>query len=200
MIDIEKIDWDKMDGLVPAVVQDVTTRRVLMLGYMNRDALAKTQESNRITFYSRSKQRLWEKGETSGNYLILDELKLDCDGDALLVLARPHGPVCHKGTDTCFDEKNKRAFLAQLEAVIDNRFEHMPKDSYITELAKAGIERMAQKVGEEGVEVALAAVSDDNDKLREESADLLFHMMVLWRAAGIKLSDVEGVLAERHGE
>jgi phosphoribosyl-ATP pyrophosphohydrolase/phosphoribosyl-AMP cyclohydrolase len=193
-------DFAKMpDGLVPAVVQDPHTRRVLMLGYMNADALAETRATGRVTFYSRSKQRLWTKGETSGHYLALRGLRLDCDGDALLVLAEPHGPVCHTGADTCWGETNESTgFLHHLEAIIDSRRSAAPETSYTARLLGRDIAKIAQKVGEEAVETIIEALRDDRERLLEESADLLFHLLVLWAAKGIELKEVEAVLEERN--
>jgi phosphoribosyl-ATP pyrophosphohydrolase/phosphoribosyl-AMP cyclohydrolase len=198
MIKSEHIDWQKTGGLIPAIVQDARTRCVLMLGYMNEEAFLKTQETGHVTFFSRTKQRLWVKGETSGNYLELEGMKLDCDGDTLLVAARPVGPVCHTGAETCFDEKNEADFLDELEQIIDTRRAAGAKESYVAGLMKAGLSRMAQKVGEEGVEVALAGTEKDRSKLREESADLLFHLLVLLRASGLGLADIRETLKARH--
>jgi phosphoribosyl-AMP cyclohydrolase / phosphoribosyl-ATP pyrophosphohydrolase len=203
MIDVTKIDWGKMGGLVPAIVQSAMDGRVLMLGYMNEEALRRTIENGKATFFSRSKQRLWIKGETSGNFLMVKSIRLDCDGDALLLTAKPTGPVCHRGTATCFDEGEESAipslaFLAQLEAIIEARSGADPKESYTARLFGEGIERCAQKVGEEGVEVAMAALGESKEKLKEESADLIFHLMVLLRRADLSLSDVVDILKKRH--
>ncbi len=202
MIKKEKIDWQKGDGLVPAIVQDKVTRRVLMLGYMNEKAFDQTIETGLVTFFSRLQNKIWVKGETSGNLLSLEEIKIDCDSDTLLVLARPAGPVCHKGTDTCFEQENDASFsfLSQLEGIIEARGKASPKDSYVAQLLAEGISRMAQKVGEEGVEVALAAVEGKKEKIREEAADLLFHLLVLLRASGLELADINATLAARHGK
>lgn len=194
------LDFDKGDGLIPALVQDAETCEFLMLGYMNQAAVAATQSTGRVTFFSRSRQCLWTKGETSGNFLQVVELAADCDRDAVLVLARPVGPVCHLGTRTCFGDQSRPplAFLGRLERLIAQRFEDRPAGSYTTRLFESGIHRMAQKVGEEGVETALAATLDD-DSIVDESADLLYHLLVLLRARGNGLDDVIGRLAERHG-
>jgi phosphoribosyl-ATP pyrophosphohydrolase/phosphoribosyl-AMP cyclohydrolase len=191
------IDWSK--GLIPAIVQDVDTGLVLMLGYMNADALAATVESGRVTFYSRSKQRLWTKGESSGHLLMLQSLHLDCDGDTLLVLARPHGPTCHNGTTTCFGDfpGPEVAFLGALSRLVEQRHRDRPDGSYTTKLFDAGTRRMAQKVGEEGVETALAAVAQGADDLLAEASDLVFHLLVLLRDRGLGLADVARTLQAR---
>lgn len=198
------IDYDKTGGLVPAIIQDADTGTVLMLGYMNREALEKTQESGRVTFYSRSKQRLWTKGESSGNYLEFVEYHVDCDGDALLVKARPQGPVCHTGTDTCWSQPNHsgHAFLAQLEAVIAQRKASLGTESksYVASLFEKGVPKIAQKVGEEAVETVIEAMDNNPDLFLGESADLVFHLLVLLQAKGFTLKDVLGVLEARHRE
>jgi phosphoribosyl-ATP pyrophosphohydrolase/phosphoribosyl-AMP cyclohydrolase len=200
---IESFDWGKGEGLLPAVVQDAVNGRVLMLGYMNREALRKTLGEKRVTFYSRSKQRLWTKGETSGNYLHLVDAAVDCDNDTLLITARPEGPTCHKGTDSCFGDAieitaTQLAFLAQLESVIEKRVSERPEGSYTARLWSEGKTRIAQKVGEEGVEVALAAVTQGDDKLVGEAADLLFHLALLLKSRDLSLRDVVAELARRH--
>ncbi|MFT3762915.1 MAG: bifunctional phosphoribosyl-AMP cyclohydrolase/phosphoribosyl-ATP diphosphatase HisIE [Pseudoxanthomonas sp.] len=192
------LDWGKGDGLLPAIVQDADTLRVLMLGYMNAEALAATRESGRVTFYSRSKQRLWTKGESSGHFLDLVEIKVDCDSDTLLVLARPHGPTCHLGRASCFPEA-PGDFLAALDALVASREQERPAGSYTTRLFESGVRRIAQKVGEEGVETALAGVAQEDAALLGESADLLYHLIVLLRARGLSLADAVAVLRERHG-
>jgi phosphoribosyl-ATP pyrophosphohydrolase/phosphoribosyl-AMP cyclohydrolase len=197
---MEAIDFDKMpDGLVPAVVQDAQSGAVLMLGYMNAEALETTRLTQRVTFYSRSKQRLWQKGETSGNTLQLVDILVDCDGDALLVKAIPAGPVCHTGADTCWGEENSGpSFLKTLEGIIAERSQADPATSYTARLRAAGIAKMAQKVGEEAVETVIEALGNQQDKFVEESADLMFHFLVLLAAKGVALSDVEVVLKARH--
>lgn len=187
-------------GLVPAIIQDVATKQVLMLGYMNKEALQKTIESKRVTFFSRSKQRLWTKGETSGNFLTLVSIKNDCDQDTLLVTVNPNGPTCHTGTDTCWNDKNQMeyGFLTTLEKVINNRFEHPDEGSYVNSLIKKGINKIAQKVGEEAVEVVIEAKDSNDALILEESADLLFHYLILLRAKGFGLQDVVNVLEKRH--
>ncbi len=194
--DPETLAWDKQGGLVPAVVQDADTQRVLMLGYMDRDALETTLASGRVTFFSRSRQRLWTKGETSGHVLELVRLEADCDRDTLLVQARPRGPTCHLGTSSCFMQAPAAA-LAELENLIETRERERPPGSYTTTLFEAGIARIAQKVGEEGVETALAAVTADDAALTGEAADLVYHLLVLLRARGLGFADVAKVLASR---
>ena len=197
------IDFSKFaDGLVPAIIQDARTKNVLMLGYMNEEAYTKTIETKRVTFYSRSKERLWTKGETSKNYLDLVDLKVDCDQDSILVFAEPVGPICHLGTDTCWGERNvpNYGFFSHLEEVIRDRKDNPESnpDSYVASLFKKGINKVAQKVGEEAVEVVIEA-KDDNDLLfLNESADLIFHLMVLLRAKGFGLRSVEKTLIARH--
>ena len=194
---MENLDWAKGNGLLPVVVQDADSLRVLMLGYMNAEALAATRASGYVTFFSRSKQRLWTKGESSGHFLDLVDIRSDCDDDTLLVLARPHGPTCHLGRVSCFPDA-PGAFLAELDALIAQRKRERPQGSYTTTLFEAGVRRVAQKVGEEGVETALAAVAQDDAALLGESADLLYHLTVLLRSRGLSLEDAVAVLRERH--
>ncbi len=191
-------DWSK--GLIPAIVQDADSGLVLMLGYMNEEALAQTRRSGHVTFYSRSKQRLWTKGESSGHFLALVSVAVDCDADTLLVLARPQGPTCHNGTTTCFGEfpGPDIAFLGELAKLIEARHRERPAGSYTTKLFDAGTRRIAQKVGEEGVETALAAVAQDADALLGEAADLIYHLTVLLRDKSLGLADVAAKLRERH--
>jgi phosphoribosyl-ATP pyrophosphohydrolase/phosphoribosyl-AMP cyclohydrolase len=195
-----KLDWAKGGGLVPAIVQHCMTGEVLMLGYMNAEALAATRASGFVTFWSRSRQRLWKKGETSGNVLFAVSIRVDCDGDTLLIEADPQGPTCHLGTSSCFGEGARPpfAFLAELDALIAQRNAERPAGSYTTKLFEAGIRRIAQKVGEEGVETALAAVAQGDAALQGEAADLVYHLLVLLRARGLSLVDVAAVLAQRH--
>ena len=193
------VNYNK-NGLVPAIVQDAQTKTVLMLGYMNKEALEITQKSKRVTFFSRSKNRIWTKGEDSGNFLNLKSLKIDCDGDTLLIKASPEGPTCHKGTDTCWEEKNTQdfGFLSDLEQVISNR-KHSPNDaSYVSSLFEKGINKIAQKVGEEAVETVIEAKDQNDELFLEESADLLFHYLILLQAKGYCLSDIVNVLKSRH--
>lgn len=196
------IDFSKYsDGLVPAIVQDNETDKVLMLGFMNQEAFAKTQETGKVTFYSRSKQRLWTKGEESGNFLNLKSLLVDCDNDTILVKADPVGPVCHTGADTCWNEKNTNDhFLQHLENVIEQRKQVAPDKSYVASLFKKGINKIAQKVGEEAVEVVIEAKDNDADLFLNESADLLFHYLILLNAKGYKLQDVIEILQKRHAK
>lgn len=198
--DVDQLDWDKSNGLLPAIVQHYLTGEVLMLGYMNAQALAQTQASGHVTFYSRSKQRLWTKGETSGHVLRLKSIRADCDADTLLVQADPQGPTCHKGTTSCFGDAMQPplGFLAQLDALVASRKAELPEGSYTTRLFHGGTRRIAQKVGEEGVEMALAAVAQEDDEFLSEAADLIFHLTVLLRARGFGLADVTQVLIERH--
>ena len=197
---LHSLDWAKGDSLLPAIVQHWLSGEVLMLGYMNAEALAQTQASGKVTFYSRSKQRLWTKGESSGHVLTLKSIHIDCDADTLLVQAEPHGPTCHLGTSSCFGEavQPPLGFLAELDALVAQRHVERPEGSYTTSLFEGGIRRMAQKVGEEGIETALAAVAQDDAELLGESADLIFHLTVVLRARGLSLTDVAALLAKRH--
>jgi phosphoribosyl-ATP pyrophosphohydrolase/phosphoribosyl-AMP cyclohydrolase len=198
-----ELDWDKMNGLVPAVIQDAGGGAVLMLGYMNREALHATQATGRVTFWSRSKGRLWTKGETSGHFLQVEAIAVDCDGDSLLILAHPTGPVCHLGTATCWGNGAPRsraeshAFLGELEATIAERVASRPPGSYTTRLLDQGLTRVAQKVGEEGVELALAAVTQNDAQILGEAADLVYHMLVLLKAKGLSLAEVAETLRSR---
>ncbi len=197
-----KIDFDKSpDGLVPAIVQDATTKNVLMLGYMNSEALQKTKETQKVTFFSRSKQRLWTKGEESGNSLELVDIKVDCDKDTLLVMANPLGPTCHKGTGTCWGEENTSTygFLSQLEAIIASRKEkRQDEKSYVASLFRKGINKIAQKVGEEAVETVIEAKDNNDELFLNESADLLFHLLILLKAKDFELHDIVNILQGRH--
>ena len=201
--DLSRVDFKKGAGLVPAIIQHADTGAVLMLGYMNAAALAATQTRGRVVFYSRSRQALWEKGATSGHTLIVEAIYTDCDADTLLITARPLGPACHEGTDTCFGDApltgaSRLGFLPQLAAIIAQRATESSDVSYTAKLFKDGTKRIAQKVGEEGVEVALAAVGETDDKLVSEAADLLFHLMVLLKSRKLTLDDVVDQLAARH--
>lgn len=193
-------DFDKMpDGLIPAIVQDARTAAVLMLGYLNAEALEKTRQSGLVTFFSRSKQRLWTKGEESGNVLRLRSILLDCDSDTFLIRAEPAGPVCHTGADTCWNQPNEAPdFLHQLENIIRHRRETAPEGSYTAQLFASGIAKMAQKVGEEAVETVIEALGQDRERMLNESADLLYHLLVLFAAKDIRLEEVENVLLARH--
>ncbi|CAM2923992.1 bifunctional phosphoribosyl-AMP cyclohydrolase/phosphoribosyl-ATP diphosphatase HisIE [Vibrio neptunius] len=198
----ERINWDKVDGLVPAIVQDFQSSQVLMMGYMNQDALAKTGETGQVTFFSRTKQRLWTKGETSGNVLQLVNMQLDCDNDTLLVKVNPIGPTCHLGNTTCWgvdpQEESQMVWLHQLEQLLAARKSADPDSSYTANLYSRGTKRISQKVGEEGVEVALAATSGDKAELVCESADLVYHLLVLLQDQGLSINDVINKLKERH--
>ena len=189
------------DGLLPAIVQDAQTLKVLMLGYMNQEALVKTQSSGKVTFYSRSKQRLWTKGEESGNFLKLVSVKVDCDKDTLLITSSPEGPTCHLGTDTCWGEDNASGFsyVKELEAVIEDRQKNPSKESYISSLFEKGIHKIAQKVGEESVETVIEAVAGNDQLFIDEAADLFFHYLILLKSKGKSLKDVLSVLEERKG-
>ena len=195
--DIDSLDWAKSDGLLPAIIQHAVTGRVLMLGYMNRAAYDATLECGEAVFFSRSRKQLWRKGETSGNVLRVVEIRADCDHDTLLLRAEPAGPTCHLGTRSCFGEPVTATLLDELESVIEARLTERPEDSYVARLAAAGVSRAAQKVGEEGVETALAAVTRDGEGLASEAADLVFHLLVLLRICGISLQDVLEKLADR---
>ncbi len=199
MIQIEQIDFSKGDGLIPAVIQDVNTLQVLMLGYMNEEAFRKTNLEGRVTFFSRTKNRLWTKGEESGNYLNVTELSIDCDNDTLLIKVDPIGPTCHKGTKTCWGENETTSFgvIAALEKTITKRWESESTESYVASLKQKGTHKIAQKVGEEAVEVVIEALRTDNHLLLEESADLLFHYLLLLKAKGYSLNDVLSVLKGR---
>ena len=190
-----------MDGLVPAIIQDATTKNVLMLGFMNEEAYQKTLELKRVTFFSRTKKRLWTKGEESGNFLNVVDIKLDCDNDTLLILVNPEGPVCHKGTDTCWGEKNEAnplLFLSELQDFIETRYKEMPEGSYTTSLFKDGINRMAQKVGEEALEAVIEACNGTNERLVYEGSDLFYHLVVLLTSKGLRIEDIARELEQRH--
>lgn len=196
-----EIDFNKMNGLVPAIVQDAQTKTVLMLGYMNEEAYRKTIETGKVTFWSRSRNTLWTKGETSGNYLNLADIKVDCDNDTLLVKANPDGPTCHKGTDTCWGEsntKNPLLFLTELQDFIEKRHEEMPEGSYTTSLFKDGLNRMAQKVGEEALELVIEACNGTDERLIYEGSDMLYHLIVLLTSKGLRIEEMASELAERH--
>lgn len=196
-----EIDFEKMGGLVPAIIQDADTAKVLMLGFMNREAYEKTLETGKVTFFSRTRQRLWTKGEESGNFLHLVSLSVDCDQDTLLIQARPEGPVCHTGTDTCWGEKNERPvlFLQELQDFIRTRHTEMPEGSYTTSLFCSGVNKMAQKVGEEAVETVIEACNGTDDRLIYESADLIYHLIVLLTSKGYGIEDIARELKVRHG-
>ena len=195
------IDFEKMNGLVPAIIQDNTTRNVLMLGYMNREAYEKTLATGKVTFWSRSRNCLWAKGETSGNFLNLVDIKVDCDNDTLLVRVNPTGPACHLGTDTCWGETNDAnplLFLTELQDFINKRHEEMPEGSYTTSLFKDGLNRMAQKVGEEALEAVIEATNGTNDRLIYEASVMFYHLIVLLTSKGLRIEDIAKELKERH--
>ena len=202
-MNIDNLAWEKMDGLIPAIVQDFFDGRVLMQGFMNKAALETTLDTGKVTFWSRSREQIWTKGETSGHTLDLVDIHPDCDGDCLLVRAHPEGSTCHLGTLTCFDSEEKvmpeLTFLTELERVIADRDENRPEGSYTTSLLESGIKRIAQKVGEEGVETALAAAAGEDDELLNESADLIYHLLVLLRSRKLELGTLVEVLKVRHG-
>lgn len=198
-LDTATLDWDKVDGLMPVIVQDAVTLRVLMLGYMDREALETSRDSGKVTFFSRTRKRLWTKGETSGNHLELVDIRVDCDADTLLVTAVPHGPTCHTGSTSCFSAAPGN-FLGALDALIKQREHDRPLNSYTTKLFEKGARHIAQKVGEEGVETALAGVVQRDEDLLGESADLLFHLIVLLRMRGLSLDDAVAVLEARHAK
>jgi phosphoribosyl-ATP pyrophosphohydrolase/phosphoribosyl-AMP cyclohydrolase len=194
-----KPDFSKYpDGLIPAIIQDASTNKVLMLGFMNAESFAKTQSEKCVTFFSRSKNRLWTKGEESGNFLDVKDILLDCDNDTFLIKVNPKGPVCHKGTDTCWDESNKSNFIFELEKIIQSRKNADPESSYTANLFSLGINKVAQKVGEEAVEVVIEAKDNNKELFLNESADLLFHYLVLLTAKGYELKDVVEILEKRH--
>ncbi len=199
--DISKIDFNKMDGLIPAIIQDAETQNVLMLGFMNEDSLAKTQEIGKVTFFSRSKNRLWTKGEESGNFLNVVSIAVDCDNDTLLIKVNPVGPVCHLGDDTCFEEPNSGndiQFLSYLQDFIDKRKAEMPEGSYTTSLFKEGTRKITQKVGEEAVETIIGAMANDDENFIYEAGDLLYHLIVLLTHKGHRIEDVVKELKKRH--
>lgn len=193
-------NFEKGNGLVPAIIQDEMTNKVLMLGYMNEEALTKTKKIGKVTFFSRSKNRLWTKGETSENYLLVKDIKMDCDQDTILIKATPKGPTCHTGADTCFNELNTQQsdFLFQLEKIISDRKEYPSEKSYTSSLFKSGINKIAQKVGEEATEVVIDAMDNNRERLKEETADLLYHLLVLLVEKEISLSEVSELLEKRH--
>lgn len=197
------IDFEKMNGLVPAIIQDAETKNVLMLGFMNEEAYNKTLETKKVTFYSRTRKCLWTKGETSGNYLNLVDMKVDCDNDTLLVKVHPQGPTCHKGTDTCWGETNNTdtnplLFLSELQDFIEKRHEEMPEGSYTTSLFKDGLNRMAQKVGEEALELVIEACNGTDERMIYEGSDMLYHLIVLLTSKGLRIEQMAKELQERH--
>jgi phosphoribosyl-AMP cyclohydrolase / phosphoribosyl-ATP pyrophosphohydrolase len=194
------IDFNKGNGLVPVVIQDDNTLQVLMVGYMNKEAFEKTGNEKKVTFFSRSKNRLWTKGETSGNYLFVKEIFADCDNDSILIKVNPAGPVCHTGSTSCFNEETGKGFIYKLEQIINQRIENDANDSYTNKLYKRGINKIAQKVGEEAVELIIEAKDENIDLFKNEAADLLYHMLILLKTKGIDLKTVEEVLQQRHNQ
>ena len=194
------IDFEKMDGLVPAIIQDDKTLKVLMLGFMNEEAYQQTVKTGKVTFWSRTKNRLWTKGETSGNFLNVVDIKADCDNDTLLIKVNPVGPVCHTGADTCWNEKNDNPimFLTELQRFIEKRHEEMPEGSYTTSLFKDGLSRMTQKVGEEAVELIIESMKGDNERMIYEASDMFYHLIVLLTSKGLSIEDIAKELIERH--
>lgn len=194
------LDFNKMNGLIPAIIQDDKTQKVLMLGFMNEEAYDKTLKTGKVTFWSRTKNVLWTKGETSGNYLNVVSIKADCDNDTLLIKVNPDGPVCHTGTDTCWGEENDNpmAFLSELQRFIEKRHEEMPEGSYTTSLFQSGVGRMAQKVGEEAVESVIEAMAGNDERLIYEASDMIYHLMVLLTSKGLKIEDLAVELQKRH--
>ena len=195
-----ELDFEKMNGLIPTIIQDNYTQKVLMLGFMNKEAYEKTMNTGKVTFFSRTKNRLWTKGEESGNFLHVVSVKADCDNDTLLIMVHPEGPVCHKGTDTCWGDKNEQdiMFLKELQDFIDRRRQEMPEKSYTTSLFNSGVNKMAQKVGEEAVETILEACNGTDERLIYEGADLLYHLIVLLTYKGYRIEDLARELKERH--
>ena len=195
-----ELDFEKMNGLIPAIIQDNYTQKVLLLGFLNKEAYEKTMETGKVTFFSRTKNRLWTKGEESGNFLHVVSVKADCDNDTLLIMVHPEGPVCHKGTDTCWGDKNEQdiMFLKELQDFIDRRRQEMPEKSYTTSLFNSGVNKMAQKVGEEAVETILEACNGTDERLIYEGADLLYHLIVLLTYKGYRIEDLARELKERH--
>ena len=192
------INFSKGNGLVPVVIQDNNTMKVLMVGYMNQEAFLKTMEEKRVTFYSRSRNRLWTKGETSGNFLNVSDIKADCDNDSLLIKVYPEGPVCHKGTISCFEDESAKGFIYTLEQTINQRIDNDIQESYTNKLFRKGINRVAQKVGEEAIELVIEAKDNNIESFKNEAADLLYHILILLKAKGISLIDIEEVLLSRH--
>ena len=192
-----QIDFTKGDGLVPVIIQNSNTSQVLMLGYMNEEAYKKTKSGGKVTFFSRSKNRLWTKGETSGNYLFVKEIQIDCDRDTILIKVQPKGPTCHTGATSCFNEETAKGFLYQLEQTISDRIVNNAENSYTNKLYKKGINKIAQKLGEEAVELVIEAIDNDDKLLKNEAADLLYHLLVLLKAKDIKLVEIEEILKDR---
>jgi phosphoribosyl-ATP pyrophosphohydrolase/phosphoribosyl-AMP cyclohydrolase len=193
-----KVDFRKGNGLIPVVIQDNNTLQVLMVGFMNEEALKKTQEEGKVTFFSRSKKRLWTKGETSGNFLYVEDIRPDCDNDTILIKVRPAGPVCHTGSVSCFNDDSAKGFIYELESIINQRIDDDIQKSYTNKLYRKGINKMAQKVGEEAVELLIEAKDENTELFENEAADLLYHLLILLKAKGTSLIQIEKVLADRH--
>jgi len=193
-----QLDFKKLNGLIPVVIQDNTTLQVLMVGFMNEEALGKTQDEGRVTFFSRTKNRLWTKGETSGNYLFVKEITTDCDNDSILIKVDPAGPVCHTGTKSCFGEESANGFLYKLEQIINKRIDEKTEGSYTNKIFQQGINRAAQKVGEEAVELIIEAKDDNIDLFKNEAADMLYHLLILLKMKGTSISEIEKCLKDRH--
>ena len=193
-----ELNFEKGNGLIPVVIQDNNTLKVLMVGFMNSEAYQKTLHEGRVTFFSRSRNRLWTKGETSGNFLIVNKITTDCDNDTLLIQVTPQGPVCHTGNKSCFEDDSSKGFIYELEQIISQRIDENVESSYTNSLFMKGINKVAQKVGEEAVELVIEAVATDDDLFKNEAADLLYHFLILLKAKGIQLSDIEEVLSRRH--
>jgi phosphoribosyl-ATP pyrophosphohydrolase/phosphoribosyl-AMP cyclohydrolase len=195
---MKTIDFTKGDGLVPVIIQNINTLQVLMLGYMNEEAYTKTSKENRVTFFSRSKNRLWTKGEESGNFLAVKDIQIDCDNDTILIKAVPKGPACHTGSTSCFNDETSKGFLYELEQIIHQRIDENEEESYTNQLFKKGINKVAQKVGEEAVELVIEAKDDNADLFKNEAADLMYHYLILLKAKGFNLTDIEEILRERN--
>jgi phosphoribosyl-ATP pyrophosphohydrolase/phosphoribosyl-AMP cyclohydrolase len=195
---MKTIDFTKGDGLVPVIIQNINTLQVLMLGYMNEEAYTKTSKENRVTFFSRSKNRLWTKGEESGNFLAVKDIQIDCDNDTILIKAVPKGPACHTGSTSCFNDETSKGFLYELEQIIHQRIDENEEESYTNQLFKRGINKVAQKVGEEAVELVIEAKDDNADLFKNEAADLMYHYLILLKAKGFNLTDIEEILRERN--
>ena len=192
------INFSKSNGLVPAIIQDITTLQVLMVGYMNEEALKKTEREGKVTFFSRSKNRLWTKGETSGNFLFVKEITADCDQDALLIKVDPAGPVCHTGKKSCFGEESSKGFIYELEQIVGQRIDEDAQNSYTNKLFRQGINKVVQKVGEEAVELVIEAKDDNPELFKNEAADLIYHLLILLKSKGVTFLEIEGVLSSRH--
>jgi phosphoribosyl-ATP pyrophosphohydrolase/phosphoribosyl-AMP cyclohydrolase len=192
------IDFSKGNGIIPAIIQDNNTLQVLMLGYMNEEAYKKTQDDGKVTFFSRSKNRLWTKGETSGNFLIVKEITIDCDNDTLLIKVNPAGPVCHTGSKSCFGEETPKGFIYELEKIVNQRIDNDVQDSYTNKIFRKGINKVAQKVGEEAIELVIESKDDNPDLFKNEAADLIYHLLILLKAKKVSFSEIEGILKSRH--